>query len=258
MTTSMTGRLAGQVAIVTGGSRGLGAAIVRRFVDEGAVVAVWDLAPPTDSALPAMIDAGLVTFDAVDVTESVQVNAAIERVRGTLGPASILVNNAGIASAAHPGDVDDDSWQRVLAVNLDGAFWSIRACLPDMQARSYGKIVNISSIAALNSRPLTHPGYAASKAGLLGLTASLSNSLGPHGICVNSVCPGFIRTEIHADFSEEQLARYAEGIPLSRGGDPRAKGRPEDVANAALYLASSESDYVTGVFLNVNGGAVVG
>jgi NAD(P)-dependent dehydrogenase (short-subunit alcohol dehydrogenase family) len=234
------GVLQGRVAVVTGGSRGLGRAIVDRFTAEGARVAVWDLSAP----------------EPVDITDSGAVEKAAARVRETLGPIDILVNNAGIAEPCPPWEVTDESWSRITGVNLDGAFWCVRACLPDMRAAGRGKIVNVASIAALHGRPSTHPAYAASKAGLLGLTASLSHNLGADGICVNAICPGVIPTEIHESFTEAELAAFTADIPLRPLG--RKRGVPEDVAGAALFLAGPDSDYVTGAFLNVNGGARTG
>lgn len=245
------GRLAGRVAVVTGGVRGLGAATVRRFVEEGARVAVWDPSAQVGQERFADIADAVLLVD-VDVSDSRSVDAAEARTREAIGPIQILVNNAGIAEPRDPADVDDDSWNRIMQINANGTFWCIRAVLPGMREAHYGKIVNISSIAALNARKSTHPAYAASKAAVLGMVSSLVRSVGNSGICVNAVLPGFIRTEIHESYTIEQLAEIALDIPLDRAGTP------EDVANACLYLASSESDYVTGLYLNVNGGSAVG
>ncbi|MBW0103460.1 SDR family NAD(P)-dependent oxidoreductase [Pseudonocardia sp. KRD291] len=238
----------GRVAVVTGGARGLGRAIAERFTAEGAAVAVWDLGEADGVALA----------DQVDVSDPAAVEEAATRVRERLGPVAILVNNTGVAEACPPWEVTDSSWQRIMRTNVDGAFWCARACLPDMRAAGHGKIVNVASIAALHGRPSTHPAYAASKAGLLGLTASLSHNLGVDGICVNAICPGFIRTEIHDSFTDAQMESFTADIPLRPHGRGGAGGLPGDVAGAALYLAGPDSDYVTGVFLNVNGGARTG
>lgn len=251
-------QLEGRVAVVTGGARGLGRAIAQRFVDEGARVALWDL----DGDVAERTAAELGGPDrarafAVDVADSAAVDATAAATRAW-GRIDTLVNNAGLAEAMDPWDVTDERWNRILRTNASGAFWCIRACLPDMRARRYGKIINLGSIAAEQGRPSTTPAYAASKGALLGLTVALSHQLGAFGICVNAINPGFIPTEIHRGFSAEQLARYASDIPLRRGGMPGEHGRVEDVAGTALYLASADADYVTGQFIGVNGGTRTG
>ena len=194
---------------------------------------------------------------AVDVADSASVVAAADRTRAALGPVTVLVNNAGISEGADPWDVTDDDWHRMLAINADGTFWCIRAVLGDMRAARYGKIVNIGSLAAQQGRPATDPAYPASKGAVLGLTVSLAHNLGADGICVNAINPGFIRTEIHDAFSDEQVASLAADVPLHRDG-VQGKGLPIDIANAALFLLSTESDYITGEFLSVNGGSRTG
>lgn len=245
------GRLADRIAVVTGGSRGLGEATVRRFVEEGASVAIWDLRAEEHAERFADISDSVLLLD-VDVSDSEAVVAAEASTREALGPIQVLVNNAGIAGAILPWDVEPDDWTRMMHINADSQFWCISAVLPEMRKAQYGKIVNISSIAALNPRTLTHPAYGASKAASLGLVASLTRPLGNEGICINAVLPGFIRTEIHDSYTQEEMDRITADIPLTR------IGRPIDIANAVLYLASPESDYVSGLFLNVNGGTAVG
>lgn len=251
-------QLEGRVAVVTGGARGLGRAIAQRFVDEGARVALWDLdGDGAERTAGRLGGPDRARAFAVDVADS----AAVDRVAAATrawGPIDTLVNNAGLAEAMDPWDVTDEHWNRIVQTNASGAFWCIRACLPDMRERRYGKIINLGSIAAEQGRPSTTPAYAASKGALLGLTVALSHQLGAFGICVNAINPGFIPTEIHRSFSAEQLARYASDIPLQRAGVPGEHGRVEDVAGTALYLASADADYVTGQFIGVNGGTRTG
>jgi NAD(P)-dependent dehydrogenase (short-subunit alcohol dehydrogenase family) len=248
----------GRVAVVTGAARGFGRATADRLLQEGAAVALWDLnAEALERAARELADLGPTLAVALDVGDSAAVDAAAQSSREALGPIDSLVNNAGIAEAAAPWDADDESWERHFRVNADAAFWCVRACLPDMRERGYGKIVNIASLAAQQGRPATNPAYPASKGAVLGLTVSLARNLGADGICVNAINPGFIRTEIHDAFSAAELATLAADVPLHRGGVQGA-GFPHDIANAALFLLSAESDYISGEFLSVNGASRTG
>jgi len=252
------GRLEGRVAIITGAAGGFGRATARRLHEEGARVALWDLEDAT--ALATALDPTAATALAltVDVGDSAAVDAAAQATRAALGPIDILVNNAGISGAAKPWEVTDESWERYLRINASGPFYCVRACLPDMRARRSGKIINIGSLAAQQGRPTTSPAYAASKGAVLGMTVSLARHLGAEGICVNAINPGFIRTEIHDQFSPEELAPLTADIPLRRGGVPGAHGLPEDIAGAVAYLASADGDFVSGAFLSVNGAVRTG
>jgi NAD(P)-dependent dehydrogenase (short-subunit alcohol dehydrogenase family) len=257
---TVAGRLDGRVAIVTGAAGGFGRAIARRLHAEGARVALWDLDGEQAAAVAAELDPGGATAVAltVDVGDSAAVDGAVADTRARLGAVDILVNNAGISGAAEPWDVTDESWERFFRVNAHGPFYCVRACLPDMRARRYGKIINIGSLAAQQGRPTTNPAYAASKGAVLGMTVSLARHLGADGICVNAINPGFIRTEIHDQFSAAELAPLTADIPLRRGGEPGAHGRPEDIAGAVAYLASPDADFVSGEYLSVNGATRTG
>lgn len=253
------GRMAGRVSVVTGAARGFGRATAARLLEEGAAVALWDLEAEAVAAVAAeLADRGGPTLAlGVDVGDRVAVRRAAARTREALGPVDALVNNAGIAEAATPWEVEEESWRRHFRVNADGTWWCIQALLPDMRERRYGKIVNIGSLAAQQGRPATDPAYPASKGAVLGLTVSLARNLGADGICVNAINPGFIRTEIHDAFSDEQLRTLAADVPLHRSG-VQGNGLPIDIANAALFLLSAESDYISGEFLSVNGGSRTG
>jgi NAD(P)-dependent dehydrogenase (short-subunit alcohol dehydrogenase family) len=250
----------GLVAVVTGAAGGFGKATARRLLREGARVALWDIDSERVRAAAQELDAdGSASLAiAVDVGDSSAVDRAAEQTRAALGPIGALVNNAGVVDAALPWDVSDDSWERHFRVNADGAFYCVRACLPDMRERRYGKIVNIGSLAAQQGRPTTNPAYPASKGAVLGLTVSLARHLGELGICVNAINPGFIRTEIHDQFTPEELAPLTADIPLHRRGERGAHGRPEDIAAAVLFLVSPDSDFITGEYLSVNGGTRTG
>jgi NAD(P)-dependent dehydrogenase (short-subunit alcohol dehydrogenase family) len=253
----MADRMQGRVAIVTGAARGFGRATAQRLLEEGAAVALWDIEPAVEATAAELADLGPTLALVVDVGDRAAVAAAVARVRSELGPVDSLVNNAGVAAAALPWEAEEESWRRHFRVNADGTWWPIQACLPDMRERGYGKIVNVGSLAAQQGRPATDPAYPASKGAVLGLTVSLAHNLGADGICVNAINPGFIRTEIHDAFSDEQVASLAADVPLHRDG-VKGNGLPIDIANAALFLLSSESDYITGEFLSVNGGSRTG
>ncbi len=253
-------RLEARVAVVTGAAGGFGRAISARLRSEGARVAMWDVDEARVTAAAAAIggSSGELLALPVDVGDSAAVDAAVAKTRMTLGPVAILVNNAGIVTAEEPWEVTDESWERHLRVNASGTFWCIRACLPDMRAARYGKVVNIGSLAAQQGRPTTTPAYAASKGAVLGMTVSLARNLGEYGICVNAINPGFIRTDIHDQFGDERIAELAADIPLHRRGVPGEHGLPEDIAAAVAFLASPDSDFVTGEYLSVNGGSRTG
>ena len=255
-----SGRLAGRVAVVTGAAGDFGRATSRRLAGEGAKVALWDLDEAGVTRLAGELEAnGLpVVAIGVDIGDSAAVDRAAARTRDAFGFIDVLVNNAGVVDAAAPWEVTDESWERTLRVNVTGAFYCVRACLPDMRTRRYGKIINIGSLAAQQGRPATNPAYPASKGAILGLTVSLARHLGEYGICVNAINPGFIRTEIHDQFTPEQLAALMADIPLHRHGERGAHGVPDDIAGAVLYLASPDSDFVSGEFLSVNGATRTG
>lgn len=250
--------MVGRVAVVTGAARGFGRATAERLLEEGAAVALWDReGEAVERAAAELGGLGPALGLAVDVGDRGAVEAAAARSRAELGPIDSLVNNAGIAESATPWEADEASWERHFRINTDGTWWCIRAVLPDMRERRYGKIVNVGSLAAQQGRPATNPAYPASKGAVLGLTVSLARNLGADGICVNAINPGFIRTEIHDAFSDEQLAIMAADVPLFRDG-VQGNGLPLDIANAALFLLSAESDYISGEFLSVNGGSRTG
>jgi NAD(P)-dependent dehydrogenase (short-subunit alcohol dehydrogenase family) len=257
---SAEGRLAGRVAVVTGAAGAFGQATSRRLLAEGAKVALWDL---PGSGLQAFADelaggSGEVFAAAVDVGDSAAVDAAAASSREALGPVQLLVNNAGISSAARPWEVSDEEYERYMRINASGPFYCVRALLDDMRELRYGKIVNIGSLSAQQGRPTTSPAYPASKGAVLGLTVSLARHLGEFGICVNAINPGFIRTVIHDQFTPDELEPLTRDIPLDRRGEPGAKGVPDDIAGAVAFLLSPDSDFITGEFLSVNGGSRTG
>ena len=254
----MAGRLEGKVAIVTGAARGIGAAIARKFAAEGARLGLIDIDAAALAAFAAELEAEgatLVTAEA-NIGERASVEAAVAAVLGRYGRVDVLVNNAGINVFADPLELEDEDWRRCMAVNLEGAWHMIRAVLPGMIAAGQGAIVNIASTHAFSIIPGTFP-YPVAKHGLLGLTRSLAVDYAPRGVRINAIAPGYIETDKVrdwlAEFPDPAAARArVEGlIPLRR------IGTPEQVAHAAVFLASDESAFSTGSVLTMDGGRSV-
>jgi NAD(P)-dependent dehydrogenase (short-subunit alcohol dehydrogenase family) len=231
-----------RTAVVTGGASGIGAAIVRRLAADGHRVAVLDLAPGDtgDCAVTA------------DVSDRDQVDKAMDTVRDRLGPISILVNAAGVDGFKRFADLSFDAWLRVVDVNLHGVFHCIQSALPDMETAGWGRIVNISSSSSHSGQPyMAH--YVAAKSAVNGLTKSLALELGPSGITVNAVPPGFIDTPMLRRAEERRLLGGTVEEHIART-PVRRVGRPEDIAAACAFLVSEEAGYITGQILGVNGG----
>ncbi|MFI6869529.1 3-oxoacyl-ACP reductase FabG [Nocardia sp. NPDC050406] len=243
------------VAFVTGAARGIGAATALRLAADGATVAVVDI---DENACAATVDAiadvgGKALALGCDVTDEAQVDAAVDRAAAELGSLDILVNNAGVLRDNLLFKMSVDEWDTVMGVHLRGAFLCSRAAQRHMVPQRSGKIVNTSSVSALGNRGQAN--YAAAKAGIQGLTRTLAMELGPFGINVNAVAPGFIATEMTAATAarmgmsaEELQAKTAEITPLRR------VGTPADIANVVAFLASDNAAFVTGQTLYVDGG----
>jgi 3-oxoacyl-[acyl-carrier protein] reductase len=244
-----------RVAIVTGAARGIGAATALQFASEGAAVAVLDL---DESACASVVDrirssGGTAVAHGCDVADEAQVDAAIDKVAAELGSVDVLVNNAGVLrdNLLHKMSVSD--WDIVMNVHLRGAFLCSKAAQRHMVRMRSGKIVNTSSVSALGNRGQAN--YAAAKAGIQGFTRTLAMELGPFGINVNAVAPGFIVTEMTDATaarvglsSEEMQARAAEITPLRR------VGQPSDIAQVVAFLASDAASFITGQTIYVDGG----
>jgi NAD(P)-dependent dehydrogenase (short-subunit alcohol dehydrogenase family) len=251
-----------RVAIVTGGAKGMGRAICERFAKEGAKVTIADISmPEADETLRAVEAAGgegLVVK--CDVTSSQQVKEMVDATVAAFGKIDILVNNAGAVVGAHGKPTNlavlsEEAWDRVVDLNLKGVFLCSREVVPYLKANGYGKIVNVSSLGAI-SPPSPHPHYHAAKAGVLGLTYDMAAELGPHNIYVNAIMPGPIRTPFFDEIVEGKTAEEAEAFFtwLGRQAPLGRMGEPEDIAKAALFLASDLSSFVTGAVLPVTGG----
>lgn len=234
---------------MTGASRGIGFAIASLFGAAGARLAIVARdAARLHKAAQELRGQGYEVLDcACDIAVEAEVNEAVGRVVAQFGQIDILVNNAGILQAGHITDFSAADWERMLAVNLNSAFYFCRAVAPLMMERKQGRIINVSSIAAQTGGVSGSVQYAASKGALLSFTKTLSRELAPYNITVNAIAPGQIETDMGA-LADEARRRLLEMIPLKR------LGTPQDIANAALFLASSGASYITGATIDVNGG----
>lgn len=226
-------------AIVTGGGSGIGQAVANRLRADGLNVAIIDLTPS---------DANY-SYTA-DVTDRAAIDAALEEIRGALGPVTVLVNAAGLERFKRFTDIEFADWQRVIDVNLNGVFHCVQAVLPDMIEAGWGRIVNISSSSTHSGQPYMAP-YVAAKSAVNGLTKSLALEYGPSGITVNAVPPGFIDTPMLRKSEERGYVVVQQNIDST---PVRRIGKPEDIAAACAFLISEEAGYITGQILGVNGG----
>jgi NAD(P)-dependent dehydrogenase (short-subunit alcohol dehydrogenase family) len=246
--------LAGEVAVVTGGSRGIGRAIVEIFLEHGASVAFCARDDEAGRGTEAQLaPSGRAAFQAADVSSEAQVAGHVEMCVERFGPPSILVNNAGVNANYDAVEMSEEEWDGFFAVDLKAAWLGAKHVLPHMKRAGRGSIVNVSSIHGFTTLEGFFP-YAAAKSGLVGLTRSLALDYGPHGIRVNVVAPGFIRTRLvqeSIDRSEDRDAaerKMVAGVALGR------IGAPEEVARTVRFLASDEASYITGASLLVDGG----
>jgi 3-oxoacyl-[acyl-carrier protein] reductase len=240
--------LAGQVAIVTGGSRGLGFSIAQRFIDEGARVAIGDVDESALTEAAARLGGSSVVHAVrCDVTNSADVDALVSAAAERFGQLDVMVNNAGITRDATIRKMTEKQFDEVIAVHLRGTWNGIRAAAAVMRERKSGAIVNMSSISGkVGLAGQTH--YSAAKAGIVGMTKAAAKELGRHGVRVNAIAPGLIRTPMTEALSQEIWDQKLVDIPLGRAGEP------SEVGDVALFLASDLASYVTGTVIEVSGG----
>ncbi len=243
----------GKIALVTGGSRGIGRAIAVKMAQEGCDVAILyagrkEAADETVS----MIEAAGARALAVqcNVADGAAAEAAVKEVAQTLGSIDILVNNAGIVRDGLAMRMSSEDFRAVLDVNLTGAFHMIRACLPLFVRKRSGRIINITSVSGMMGNP-GQANYASSKAGLIGLTKTIAREVASRGVAVNAVAPGFIETDMTASMNEAALQKGLSAVPMGR------IGKPEDVANAVCFFAGEGAGYITGCVLKVDGGMYI-
>ncbi|MBI4661166.1 MAG: 3-oxoacyl-[acyl-carrier-protein] reductase [Verrucomicrobia bacterium] len=246
------GQLLNQIAVVTGAGRGIGRAIALKFAAEGAdVVCVSRTAENAEKAAGEIRALnGKAWAHAVDVSAAADVPAAVEKILAEAGRVDILVNNAGVTRDGLVVRMKDDDWDTVLNTNLKGAFMFTRALTRNFIKQRSGRIINIASVIGLIGNA-GQCNYAASKAALIGFTKSVARELAPRGITVNALAPGFIETDMTAALNEEARNGLLARIPLN------CFGQPDDVANAALFLAGPAARYITGQVLTVDGGLVM-
>ena len=240
--------LNGRVALITGASRGIGKAIAEAFANAGAhVVCVSRSAADVQAVADTLPNASAA---ACDVSSTAGFTDLINNIVGEHGRLDILVNNAGITRDGLIMRMKEDDWNMVLDINLKGAFNGIKAVTRTMMKQRSGRIINISSVVGLTGNA-GQANYAASKAGLIGLTKSIAKELSSRGITVNCIAPGYIGTDMTAELSDAVKEDLEKQIPLGRIGNP------EDIANAVLFLASDEASYITGQTITVDGGIVM-
>jgi 3-oxoacyl-[acyl-carrier protein] reductase len=247
------GKLDGRVTLVTGASRGIGAAIALAFGREGAMVAVnyhRSEARATEVVAAIQAEGGTALAVRADVSEGRAVREMVARVTASLGPIDVLVNNAGILNAVPVERMSEGVWDEMMATNLRSVFLCTREVLPGMLARGRGKIINVASQLGQKGLP-NHAHYAAAKAGVMGFTRALAREVGPRGIHVNAIAPGAIETDLIGPVTDEFRREKSAIFALRR------LGLPEEVAPTAVFLASDDSSYYAGQTLCPNGGDIM-
>jgi 3-oxoacyl-[acyl-carrier protein] reductase len=239
-----------KVVLITGGAQGIGKQTAKMFLQEGASVVICDYDEAAGKAALEELSHEKLDFFKVNVTESAQIEEMVQAIVQKHGKIDILINNAGITLDGFLTKMDDAAWERVISVNLSGVFKCTKAVAPFMVKQGSGVILNASSVVGIYGN-IGQTNYAATKAGVIGLTKSWAKEFGPKGIRVNAVAPGFIETGMTAAVPEKVLNFMKEKTPLKR------LGKPEDIAAAYLFLASEDATYINGTVLSVDGGLVI-
>lgn len=245
-------RLKDKVALITGGANGIGKETAFTFAREGAKVVIADFSDAAGEEVVAQLkqQGAEALFVKVDVSNRDSVDAMAEEAIAEFGRIDVLINNAGITQDAMLTKMTADQWQKVIDVNLSGVFHCTQAVVPHMVSQGRGKVINTSSVVGVRGN-IGQTNYAATKAGVIGMTKTWAKELGRKGINVNAVAPGFIETGMVAKIPEKVIQQIVDKVPLQR------LGQPSDIANAYLFLASDESNYVSGTVLEVDGAVVL-
>ncbi|MEH7276111.1 3-oxoacyl-ACP reductase FabG [Neobacillus vireti] len=243
-------KFTGKVALITGGAQGIGKETAKQFLREGARVVICDYDESAGRNAVEELNHENVTFMKVDVTDSSQIDEMVQTTIGMHGRIDILINNAGITLDGFLTKMNESDWEKVISVNLSGVFKCTKAVAPIMLNQGSGVILNASSVVGLYGN-IGQTNYAATKAGVIGLTKSWAKEFGPKGIRVNAVAPGFIETGMTAAVPEKILNVMKEKTPLKK------LGKPSDIASAYLFLASDDANYINGTVLSVDGGLVI-
>ncbi|MCB0665657.1 MAG: beta-ketoacyl-ACP reductase [Saprospiraceae bacterium] len=245
-------RLENNVAIITGGARGIGKATARKFAEEGAGIAIWDIDAEAGAATVKELEkyGTKIRFYPVNTVDLEMTLAAAKQVFDDFGQIDILVNNAGITRDSSMKKMTEDQWKQVIDVNLTGVYHCTKAVSPYMLERGYGRILNASSIVGLYGN-FGQTNYVASKAGVIGMTKVWAREFGRKGVTVNAIAPGFINTEMMETVPQSYLDDLKAKTPVARLGEPG------DIANAYAFLASSEAAFINGTTLSVDGGLVL-
>lgn len=241
-----------RVVVITGGASGIGKAAVEKFAREGAVVAIWDVSevPGKELELLLLNEGFAARFIKVNTAKMEEVRNATKIVLEQFNKIDILINNAGITRDASLQKMTEDQWQQVVEVNLTGVFNCCKEVSSGMIQNNYGRIINTSSIVGLYGN-YGQANYAATKGGVIALTKTLSRELGKYNITVNAVAPGFIATEMIKTIPAKVIEMMRDKVPMKR------LGTPEDIANAYVFLASREADFISGAVINVDGGLTI-
>jgi 3-oxoacyl-[acyl-carrier protein] reductase len=242
--------LEGKLAMVTGAAGAIGRAIVEAFAKNGVRVLMVDVNEAGLEEMARKIEGETVPL-VLDIGDEGAVARTCAKVREKYGSVDILVNNAGLLSTSKPAETTPEEWRRILRVNLDGAFYLSHEWLPDMQAKKWGRIINMGSAGAKTGGITTGPAYTSSKAAIHGLTFSFARHSAPYGVTVNAIAPAFVKTPMVLELPEAEQKKAMASIPVGRFCEP------EEIAHVVLFLASPMSGFITGELIDVNGGVVL-